>query len=33
VMYVPMYGILEALIFCVIWGIVFEYSYNKLFKA
>jgi hypothetical protein len=33
VMYVPMYGILDACIFCIVWGMTFEFSYNKLFKA
>ena len=33
VMYVPMYGILDACIFCIVWGITFEFSYNKLFRA
>jgi len=32
VFYEPMYGVLDAFIFCFVWGIVFEYSYNKLFK-
>jgi hypothetical protein len=32
IFYKPIFGMLDVFLFCIIWGVVFEVSYNKILR-